>query len=119
MKEFDVSMEKLDTKIDINRIESICVTKYDKSSDNSYPLQYTYEAANSKDLSKIKELGSKLELSSFTYSNNVLRPYEDGYEFEIKYVFNGGMDITNYAVIRKGDIPNFVISDLESMNNDK
>lgn len=119
MKQYDVSMEKLDTKIDINRIESICVTKYDKSSDNSYPLQYTYETANPEDLGKIKELGPKLELSSFTYSNNVLRPYEDGYEFEIKYVFNGGMDITNYAVIRKGDIPNFVISDLESMNNDK
>lgn len=119
MKEFGVSMEKLNTKIDINRIESICVTKYDKSSDNSFPLQYTYEATNSKDLSKINELGSKLELSSFTYSNNVLRPYEDGYEFEIKYVFNGGMDITNYAVIRKGDIPEFVMNDLESMSNDK
>ncbi len=115
LKEFDVSLDTLNAKVDIDRIESIQITKYSKV--DEYPVQICYEASNPDDLQKIKELAPKLELSAFVYSNCTLRPYEDYYDFGIKYIFDNGMDITNYAVIRKGEMPDFVIHDIENMGN--
>lgn len=103
--EIDTNIPRLESK----KVQSIDIRRY-ITGPNGIQSSVTYRAGQDDDL--IEKLCDVLILDNLSYSNSVLKKYEQGIDINCMYLTDKGYVIGYYGKVRAGELPDKVYTDL-------
>lgn len=117
MKMLGVHSEDMTAEINAEDLESIKVNDCGYLNEvlgmeDQYSEGMLYVNTNAEDAAFIAELCENLVNANFSWSNQVLCPFEQRVEFELLYKTKDGIQKTGYAYMKSEQIPQKVIDDL-------
>lgn len=106
--EYGIDIDISDLKLDIDRIESIVVSRYDYETEEQ--KQVTYEKGTDDEM--INAYVDIMILDNFTYVNSVLKKYEQNLDIECNYLGDNGFLNSYYVRAERGSIPGETLKNL-------
>lgn len=108
LESYGINLDTGDTKLDLGRIESITVSRYDENIMDT--VKMTYEKG--KDDAMIKDIYDIMIVDNFTYVNSILKKYEQRVDVECNYIADNGYMMSYYMRIPRGEMPKKAFEDV-------
>ena len=110
LSSYGIDIDTSDFKIDVNRIHSITISRYDVNL--SEPIEVRFEAGTDDEM--IERLNNIMVIDNFTYVNSVLKKFEYNIDINCDYTDDKGYLVTRYMRMPKGLMPDEIMSELNS-----